>query len=109
MSYRNKSYTISRLSEYCTCFSDSVISPTCSYCGEPCYDDQGLPYKTFDYLPIIHQLRLRWADSTQAMQLKSYRVELNSKPNPENAVRDFWDGSWAAKLQKQGILKMLPI
>lgn len=64
------------------CFLEPTHSTKCNYCEEPCYNNKGLAYKTFDYLPIIHQLRLRWADPTQAHLLKSYRSELTQNPNP---------------------------
>ena len=87
----------------CMCFAEYPDMTSCQYCGETKYDAKGLPHKTFDYLPIIHQLRLRWADATQASQLKSYRYELETSPNPQKVIRDFWDSSWAKKLHQQGI------
>lgn len=59
-------------------FAEYPDLTSCRYCGEGKYDTKGLPHKTFDYLPIIHQLRLRWADTIQASQLKSYRYELET-------------------------------
>lgn len=91
-------------SNNCMCFAEYPDKTTCLYCGAAKYDTGGLPYKTFDYLPIIHQLRLRWADLTQASQLKSYRSEFQASSNSDNTIRDFWDSSWAAELQEQGML-----
>ena len=73
------------------CFFEPTYSTICNYCEEPCYNSKGFPYKTFDYLPIIHQLCLLWADPIQAHQLKSYRNELAKNSNPKNVIRDFWD------------------
>lgn len=37
----------------CMCFAEYPDLISCRYCGEPKYDTKRLPYKTFDYLPII--------------------------------------------------------
>ena len=48
----------------CICFVKYPDITSYQYCEKTKYDITGLSHKTFDYLPIIHQLRLYWADAT---------------------------------------------
>ena len=61
------------------CFTNYLNKITCLYCGEAKYDIRGLPYKAFDYLPIIHQLRLPWADSTHELQIIKEPAEVQKE------------------------------
>lgn len=71
-------------------FTEDVHTKECCICNEPRYDKEGKDRKTFDYIPLIHRLRLQYANPYRAKQLTSYVESLGELGNVR---RDIWDGS----------------
>ncbi|KAI5836856.1 hypothetical protein DFP73DRAFT_488122, partial [Morchella snyderi] len=42
----------------CVCFAAFPTLTQCPVCSSPRLDGKGAPWKTFDYIPLIHRLRL---------------------------------------------------
>ena len=78
----------------------------CPICDESRYSDDRKVRKvrnTFDYIPIVHRLRLQYADPLRAALLKEYRRSLEEQPW-EDGVRDYWD-ALLYQQQKEGLFQ----
>lgn len=73
----------------CICFVKYLNKTTFLYYMKVKYDIKGLLYKILDYLSIIHQFQLFWANPTQMLQLKSYWLEFQALPTSNNIIEDF--------------------
>lgn len=62
---------------------------------------QKIPYKTFDYLPLIPRIKLQFSDRKRAKVLMAYRskVEAWAENNPTK-TQDYWSGALHADLKK---------
>jgi hypothetical protein len=49
------------------------------------------PNAIYHYIPLIHRLRLLYADATSSREVQTYLEDLKEKSNP-NEKRDVWDG-----------------
>src|SRR5205814_2020955 len=76
----------------CIAFTASYSTLTqCPFCEEPRFDYRKLSRNTFDYIPIIHRLRLQFTNAARAKILKGYRHKLETETWDEG-IRDYWDG-----------------
>jgi len=76
----------------------------CPICKEHRYGDNMKARKTFDYIPLIHRLRLQYADPDRASLLKEYRRKLEADPWAEG-VRDYWDGLLYQEQKGEGLFE----
>lgn len=62
------------------------------------------PFKTFDYLPLIPQLKLQYSDRQRAKVLMAYRrkTELWAQQNPTK-TKDYWTGQLHSDLKNKGL------
>jgi hypothetical protein len=95
----------------CVCFNFKYSNATvCPLCNTPRYDPNGKPWKTFDYIPIQHRLRLQYANPQRAQEFTQYRQSLKLdahrrvQEGEEEELRDFWDGKLCTQLQAKGFL-----
>jgi hypothetical protein len=69
----------------CIAFTGVYVKlQTCPFCSEPRCNNKNIPIQTFDLIPIIHRLRLQFANSGRAQALREYPQSL--KDNPFNGV-----------------------
>lgn len=61
----------------------------CSLYSEFRCNRRGVIIRTFDLIPIIHRLRLQFANSARAKALREYPQLLQK--NPWDEIRDYWD------------------
>jgi hypothetical protein len=73
----------------------------CPFCNEPRFDRRKRPRKTFDYIPIIHRLRLQFANPECAIELQEYRRDMENVEWPEG-IRDYWDARLHREHKEQG-------
>ena len=107
----------------CVCYAKYPTLDTCPNpnCKDPKrYDAQGRPRAQFEYIPIIHQIRLLWADPVMARHPKEWRQKLahlqaeDSEARPDaglpntaeltTIMRDFWDAKLPKELIARGML-----
>jgi len=82
------------------CCIDSCIAFTgryaelkeCPICEQPRYDGRNKPQKTFDYIPLVHRLRLLWANPDQARTMKDYRHSAD-EDSRTGQIGDYWNGA----------------
>ena len=76
-------------------------------------DTDWLPFRglrlnaVYHYIPLIHRLRLLYANPTSSEELQTYLTELRENPNP-NEKRDVWDGLIMSQLRDEGIIIYTP-
>ena len=86
----------------CLVFTGAYVDLTaCPLCDEPRFDSRQQPRKTFDFIPVIHRLRLQYADPERAIELKSYRRRLEMD-EWSDGLRDYWDGDLHREHKAQG-------
>jgi hypothetical protein len=97
----------------CVCFSPKYSdATTCPLCGIPRLTTKGKPWKTFDYIPIQHRLRLQYANERRAREFTEYRqaldldAEQRLEDGDDSALRDFWDGKLCKELKARGMLTL---
>ena len=78
----------------------------CPFCNEPRFNQRKRPQKTFDYIPIIHQLRLQFANPERARELQEYRRKLENVESSEG-IRDYWDGRLHREHKEQGLFDLI--
>lgn len=106
----------------CICFGVSPNYEACSYCGKQRYHN-GRPRSVFLYIPLIHRLRLQYANSTRAEVLSGYPASVlarerlsntrnrnssyssanNKQTGSEGLCEDFWNGDLFKKLRQKGV------
>lgn len=75
-------------------------------------DTEWLPFRSlkpnaiYHYIPLVHRLRLLYADTKTSQELQEYINGLKDHSNP-NEKRDIWDGRIMSSLRKEGIFPLL--
>jgi hypothetical protein len=59
------------------------------------------PNAIYSYIPLIHRLRLLYADASSSEELQKYILGLQNTARP-NEKRDIWEGETIALLQTEG-------
>lgn len=80
----------------CICYATFPDAQECHLCHEPRLDKRGNPWKTFDYIPITHRLRLLYTDSGYVRRTVQYKQPFQDKllytaENPRTSTCDYWD------------------
>jgi len=78
---------------------------TCRYCKHPPWKAHGEgqkknPFQTFDYIPLIHSLRLQCADIRRSKAFDDYKI---SVARGGSIMKDIWDGELIKDLTKDGL------
>jgi hypothetical protein len=55
----------------------------------------------YHYIPLIHRLRLLYAEAKTSQEIQNYLNQLKDNSNP-NEKRDIWDGRIIASLREEG-------
>lgn len=76
---------------------------SCPFCRHARQNTKNIPFRTFDYIPLTHRLRLQFANKERAQSLKNYPQSLED--NPWNGVRDYWDGRLHQEHKRRGFFK----
>jgi Transposase family tnp2 len=76
---------------------------TCPFCSEPRYNKHHIPRRTFDLIPIVHRLRLQFANSLRAEALREYSQSLQNLP--WDGVRDYWDSKLHGEHKNKGFFE----
>lgn len=79
----------------------------CSICAAPRKRAPG-KRPTFDYVDLIHRLKLWYSEPLRAAELKGYVKSLDREradpDNDDNSKRDIWDGKLIRTLREKGML-----
>lgn len=67
----------------------------------------GLPWKTFDYIPIIHRLMVWWGDVNKNAELQEYPASFEQGQELPAKLSDFWDGKMVRRLRERDMLTRL--
>lgn len=98
----------------CFCYVDSELTHCPKPgCGHPRWKSRGktadatrpkIPYKTFDYLPLIPRIKLQYSDRKRAKVLMAYRqtIEAWTQQNPTK-TKDYWSGQLHSDLKQKGL------
>src|SRR5204863_139186 len=65
----------------------------------------GNPWLTYDYIPLIHRLRLQYSDPDQARKLTEYRSEVSERTRRTRVLEDFWGSKLDIQLQEMGLFQ----
>jgi hypothetical protein len=79
-------------------FTGDAQSPAITQCPNVDCATPRSNERSFDYIPLIHRLRLMFANHTRALELKSYQRSLPS----DDRIRDIWDGEIIRRLKERG-------
>lgn len=84
----------------CMAFTEDINATECSICFQPRYHPRTQKdRKTFEYIPLIHRLRLQYANPYRAKVLVEYVQSLGTLG--ENGYRrDIWNGSHMTELRR---------
>lgn len=95
--------------ESCICYAGHPDATECPVCALPRLRPDGKPWKTFDYIPVTHQLVLQYSDANRAKEFLGHVDELyntsGGRTEETHTIRDFWDGELANELRRRGMLK----
>src|SRR5947207_385538 len=88
----------------CVCYTAYPDLQACPACHLPRHRPNGKPWRTFDYIPIIHRIRLQMADRRLAKKIWKYpnRLMETRTENPD-LIRDIWYGKLCDHLQCTGL------
>lgn len=75
---------------------------SCFHCKAPRVFGPG-KRATFDYIEVIHRLKLWYSSYNRAHELKRY-VKMLNDTRKSGWMRDVWDGKLVQKLRKEGML-----
>ncbi|KAH8153286.1 uncharacterized protein LAJ45_02873 [Morchella importuna] len=76
----------------CLCFAEYPNATNCPICKADRLDAKGKPYKTFDYIPLIHRLLLMYSDSEYVRTSVAYKSSFPpANENERESTRDYWD------------------
>src|SRR5947209_7805817 len=77
----------------------------CHECKKPQYkylsNNQKVPIKTFDYIPLIHRLRLQVADPQRSQKMREYCESINDPNKYKDIMTDIWHGELMKHLKEK--------
>ena len=65
----------------------------------------GEPWLTYDYIPLVHRLRLQYSDPDQARKLTAYRAEVDTRTQSTGVLEDFWGSKLDIRLREMGLFQ----
>ena len=89
-------------SNSCMAFTEST-NDHCLICLAPRYDKSGNPVQTFDYIPLLHRLRLQYSSASRADILTTYPEQCTAKYKASGVITDIWDGKLLQELRERGL------
>lgn len=89
----------------CMCFGPFPNYTHCTHCGEPRLDENGRPRAIFRFIPVIHRLRMQYANTERARKFVGYRasVEARWSESPDGLSEDFWTSGLYQSQKAQGL------
>lgn len=75
----------------CICYVAFPRADRCHICNAERRDSNGKPYRTFDYIPLIHRLLLLYTDTAYVKITMEYKESFANQETPQSSVRDYWD------------------
>lgn len=90
----------------CVSYAKYPDATECPRCGVSRYNDQGSPWKTFFYIPILHRIALWHTSEKYVAEMRAYKdkfahtMDAGSFENRE-FTEDYWD-SWLCHTLRQG-------
>ena len=82
----------------CMAFTEST-NDHCLICLAPRYDKSGKPVQTFDYIPLLHRLRLQYSSASRADIFTAYPEKCTAQYKASGVIADIWDGKLLQELR----------
>lgn len=88
----------------CMAFTESEHDH-CLICLSPRYNKSGNAFKTFDYIPLLHRLRLQFSSASRAKILTTYPEQCRERYEQSGVITDIWNGKLFHELSERGLFQ----
>ena len=90
----------------CLAYTEDTDATKCPHCDADRYHPGGkAPRATFDYIPLIHRLRLQFSSVRRAQILTEYPAACAKEYSETNILTDVWNGRLIGHLRARGLLQ----
>ena len=75
----------------------------CLICLSPRYDKSGNAVQTFDYIPVVHRLRIQYASLRRSDIFTTYPEQCRARYKTSGIISDIWNGKLVHELEERGL------